>query len=69
MKEKIDKSIEKHLHFQGGTDDKWFLRASIKHYLETGRVSGSFYDAIRSIYNELISHSQDNLTTSKGTNQ
>lgn len=38
--------VKKHLGFHGKTDDKWWLQASIKHYLETGNVSGSLYQAI-----------------------
>lgn len=38
--------IYDHLFFQGNTDDKWYLQASIKHYLETGKPSGSFHEAL-----------------------
>lgn len=44
--------IDKHLSFHGKTDDKWWLQASVKHYLETGKISGSFHQAIESIMNE-----------------
>lgn len=44
--------IEKHLRFEGKTDDKWWLQASAKHYLESGKVSGSFYSAIQKIAEE-----------------
>ena len=41
--------VQKHLHFQGKTDDQWWLQASVKTYLENGKVSGSFYEAIKKI--------------------
>lgn len=44
--------IEKHLNFIGGSNDKWYLQASVKSYLESGIVSGSFRDAIKSIVSE-----------------
>lgn len=44
--EKIDELIKKHLEFQGKTDDKWYLQSSVRNYLETGKVSGSFYESI-----------------------
>lgn len=42
-------AIEKHLHFHGKTNDKWWLQASVKHYLDSGSVSGSFFEAIEKI--------------------
>lgn len=53
MKEEIQKAIEQHLHFQGGTNDKWWLQASIKHYLETGTITGSLNEAIRAVVNQI----------------
>lgn len=51
--------IEKHLGFQGKTDDKAWLQASAKHYLESGTVTGSFYSAIESIVKEVAKESWD----------
>lgn len=54
MKEILSKEeiIKKHLGFQGGTDDKWYLQASIKHYQEKGMPSGSLFTLISSCMDE-----------------
>jgi hypothetical protein len=52
VNEQLVDLIQKHLHFHGGTDDKWWLQSSIKNYLEHGKVSGSFYQALEKIAEE-----------------
>ena len=49
--EQFQKAIEDFLTFQGGTDDKWYLQASIQHYLKNGKPSGSLSQAIAEIFN------------------
>lgn len=52
VNEQLVDLIQKHLHFHGGTDDKWWLQASVKTYLEHGKISGSFYQALEKIAEE-----------------
>lgn len=52
MSKSKEEAIEKHFGFQGKTDDKAWFQASVKHYLETGKPSGSFYQAIVSAMSE-----------------
>ena len=48
----LDNLIEKYLGFQGKTNDKEWLQSSVKYYLESGSVSGSFYQSIKEIIKE-----------------
>lgn len=47
--ERVKEAIQKYLEFQGKTGDKGWLQASVKYYLESGKVTGSFYEAIQKI--------------------
>lgn len=49
LKESLDASIKKELGFQGKTNDRWDLQASVKYYLESGSVTGGLYEVIAKI--------------------
>jgi len=51
----IKKLIKSNLSFQGGSNDKEWLQASVKHYINSGSISGSFYQAIKSAMTEYAS--------------
>ena len=51
----IEDVLKKHISFQGKTDDKWWLQSSIKHFSETGFVTGSLHDAITAAMTEWAS--------------
>jgi hypothetical protein len=44
--------ISKHLFFQGGSNDKWYLQASLDEYKRSGKLSGSLYVAVAAALTE-----------------
>lgn len=55
--------IKKHLGFQGSTNDKWWLQASIDYYRKSGMPSGSLYEAIEKAMEAYKSQSSSELKT------
>lgn len=58
--------ISENLFFEGKTDDKAWLRASIKHYLETGNISGSLHEKISLAMDEYAAQFNKWFSVEKG---
>jgi|TARA_R110000850_G_C9648591_1_gene434122 hypothetical protein len=56
MEELKRELIKKHLSFGNGD----YFQASVKHYLETGKASGSFFMALKAMMDEYAETKVDN---------
>jgi hypothetical protein len=52
--EKIYNKLRDKLSFQPKTDDKWWLQASVKYYLENGKISGTFSSELQAAIQEAL---------------